>query len=100
MIDKKYELTDKTTQMDGVTLYRIRALRSFGDVTEGDEGGWIEKEDNLSHRGNSWVSDDARVYGNARVHGNAWVSDDARVSGDALVSGNARVIGYARIGSW
>ena len=52
-------------------LFRIKALISFGDVKEGDLGGYIEKEGNLSQSGNAWV------------YGNACVSGDARVSGDA-----------------
>lgn len=49
------------------------------------------------------VSDDALVFGNARVsdaaqvYGTASVSDDARVFGNALVSGNARVYGNALV---
>ena len=45
---KKYELTDNTINIDGITLHRIKALKDFSDVKAGDFGGWIEKEDNLS----------------------------------------------------
>jgi len=51
-MNKKYKSTGETIQHDGVTLHRIQALRSFGDVKEGDIGGWIEKESNLWHDGN------------------------------------------------
>ena len=64
---KKYELTNETKVIIGTTLYRIRALISFGNVSVGDLGGWIEKEDNLAHDGNAWVSGDARVSGDAEV---------------------------------
>lgn len=60
---KKYELAKETRIVGNHTLYRIRALRSFSDVKEGDLGGWIEKEENLPHEGNRWVFDKARVYG-------------------------------------
>ena len=72
---KKFEL-DLSSKMTilGVELFRIKALISFGNVKEGELGGYVEKEDNLSHSGNAWV------YGNARVSGNAEVSGDARVS--------------------
>lgn len=73
---KKYELTDDTITVGGRILHRIKALKSFSDVEEGDLGGYVEKEDNLDHSGN------ARVSGDARVYGNAWVSGDARVSGE------------------
>ena len=98
---KKYEFTGETKEFNDATLHRIRALKDFGYVEAGDLGGWIEKEENLSHDGGYWVSDDAqvsgdaRVYGNAWVSGDAWVSDDARVSGDAWVSDDARVSGNA-----
>ena len=76
---KKYELTEETVTVYGKTLYRIRAVRDFGSVKTGEFGGYIEKEENLSHFG------DACVYGNAKVYG------DARVSGNARVYGNAEV---------
>jgi hypothetical protein len=95
---KKYELLDNDTKThNGVTLRRVRALRSFGNIEEGELGGFIEKEENLSHRGNAWVYGNARVSGNARVEGNAWVLGNAWVSGDARVYGDARVSGDARV---
>src|SRR5260363_150925 len=48
------------------------------------------KEDCLSHEGEAWVYDNARVFGDARVSGNAWVFGNARVYDNARVSGNAR----------
>ena len=74
---KKYELTE---QHPDTGLWRIKALRDFGNVAKGDIGGWIEGEKNLSHEGDAWV------YGNAGVSGDAWVSGDARVYGNARVS--------------
>ncbi|HEM5313507.1 TPA: polymer-forming cytoskeletal protein, partial [Streptococcus suis] len=63
---KKYELVlDDTISFWGWKLFRIRALISFGSVEAGDLGGYIEKEDNLSHDGNAWVYGDAKVWGNA-----------------------------------
>ena len=92
-MNKKYELTDETKEIGGITLHRIRALRDIPryDVKSGDLGGWIEAESNLSQDGDAWVGGDAWVYGDAWVSGNAWVSDDARVYGNAEVSGNAEV---------
>ena len=107
---KKFELTAEFVTNDfGKKLFRIKSLVDFGDVKKDELGGFVEKEENLSHDGNAWVSGDAkvsgnawvygnakvsgnaRVYDNAWVYGNAWVSGDARVYGDAKVSGNARV---------
>ena len=93
---KKFELTAETRMApDGTTLYRIRALVSFGTVVAGVLGGFVASEANLSHGGDAWVSGNARVFGNAQVYGNAWVYGNARVYGDARVSDNARVFGNA-----
>ncbi|WP_375679724.1 hypothetical protein [Bartonella sp. AP7XZML] len=62
MIKKKYKLTDETIKVDRITLYRIRALKDFGDVKKGDLGGFVESERNLSHDDNCWVGDEAWVY--------------------------------------
>lgn len=84
---KKYELTDDSITFMGRKLFRIRAIRSFNDVTVGDLGGYIEKEENLSHDDDAWISDNARISGNARI------SDKARIYGDARISGNACIFG-------
>ena len=106
-MSKKYKLTDETINLNGATLYRIEALKDFGEIKKGDKGGFIESENNLAHEGDAWVSDDAHVYGdacvfdNARVYNNAFVSGYAQVYGNAFVYGNAwlydntRVCGYA-----
>lgn len=95
MDEKKYELTDETkTLSDGTVLYRIRAARKFTihdeiTVRNGDLGGWIERENNLSHDGSAWVYGEAYVYGKARVF------DDARVFIKAEIYGKAEVYGKA-----
>ena len=100
---KKYELTSDTEVINGVELHRIKALNSFGNIKEGELGGWIESEKNLSQYGNAWVegnatiSGDATVCGNAKVRGDATVGWNATVYGDAIVSGNAKVRGNATI---
>ena len=102
-MDKKFELTDETINLRGKTLYRIRALKDFGDVKKGDLGGFVEKESNLSQKGNCWICNDARVfddatiYGNAEIYGNARVYDNAEVSGDAKVFSNAVIYDDAEI---
>ncbi len=69
----KFSLTQNTKQLFGITLYQIKAEKSFGNVRKGELGGWIEKKENLSEEGNSWVYGDAWVSGNAQVYGNARV---------------------------
>ena len=120
-MEKKYEFTDEKRVILGRTLHRIMAVRDFGGIKKGTQGGWIEKESNLSHEGNCWVYDealvfhdakvsnnakvwdyakvycDANVYGDARVYGDANVHGDARVYGDANVYGNTSVYGDAKV---
>ena len=80
---KKFEFTGETKTISlffrTATLHRIRAVAEFGLVKVGDLGGWIEKEENLSHEGKAWVCGDAEVWGNAKVWGNAEVCGDAEV---------------------
>ena len=95
---KKFKLTSEfIVDISGVKLFRIKALIEFGNVKAGDLGGYIEKEENLSHMGNAWVSGNAQVSGDAQVFGDAWVFGNAQVSGDARVFGNAWVSGNARV---
>ena len=100
-MEKKYKLTDETINLNGATLYRIEALKDFGEIKKGDKGGFIESENNLAHEGDAWVSDNAHVYGdacvfdNARVYNNAFVSGYAQVYGNAWLYDNTRVCGYA-----
>lgn len=77
----KYEMlyTD-SIRIAGHTLYRIRALKDFGNVKAGDIGGYVEKEENLSQEGICWVCDSARVCGNARVCGDAYVCGNAKIN--------------------
>lgn len=74
---KKYEFTGETKRVElwnrTATLHRIKATVEFGFVKVGELGGWIEKEENLSHEGKAWVCDDAKVWGNAKVCGDAEV---------------------------
>jgi hypothetical protein len=73
-LEKKYQLTDETIEIEGVTLHRIRALRDIPRyrVTKGDLGGFIESEYNLSHKGDCWVAEDAKIARKARVFGDGW----------------------------
>lgn len=89
---KKFELVENLTLYhNGGLLYRIRALKNFGDVKKGDIGGWVESEKNLSQKGLCWIYDDAKVSDKARV------SENARVMDLAVVDSNARVHGTAGV---
>jgi acetyltransferase-like isoleucine patch superfamily enzyme len=121
-MDKKYVMLNKEEQNG---LHRIVALRSFTtvdgtEVHEGDFGGLIHSESNLSHLCSCWVDFDSMVFDNATVSDNALITgqsqvfdsaiieheavikDDSSISNEARVGGNAivcssRVDGQARI---
>ena len=98
---KKYELTTETIVEHGNNLYRIRALRSFGTVKVGDLGGYIQSEDNLSHDGTCWISENAKVCDNAYICGDAQISGFSTIYGKAHVSDSARVCdGSAGDSAW
>lgn len=95
---KKYEkLPNQTKNHCETTLYRIKALRSFGDVQEGDVGGYIESDLNLAHGGNCWVYGDAIVSGDAKIVQNAKIFDETSISGSVVVGGNAVITGSSSI---
>ncbi len=103
-MDKKFELTNESINVRGKTLYRIRALKDFGDVKKGNLGGFVESYNNLFEEGNCWIYNDAKVFGNAGVHdnaricGNAEIFNNAIVFDNALICDNAKIFNDARIG--
>ena len=88
---KKYKLTEETININDRTLYRIESLKDFSNVKKGDKGGFVEKESNLSHYGDCWICDNAKVYGNAII------CDNARGYNNAEIYGNAEVYGYTMV---
>lgn len=94
----KYKLTSETKVVNNITLHRIKALKSFGNIKKGELGGWIESEKNLSQYGDAWVYDNAIVCENATIAGHATVYGDAKVSENAMISGNAIICGDATVG--
>ena len=98
---KKFEFTGETKTISlffrTATLHRIRAVAEFGLVKIGDLGGWIEKEENLSHEGKAWVWGDAEVWGDAKVWGDAEVCGNAKVCGNAEVWGDAEVFSASHV---
>jgi len=94
---KKYELTSEFITINRTKLYRIKALKDFGDVKMGDLGGFIEKEENLAQEGDCWVydraivRDKARIYDNVRIKNRAVVKDNAEISFDAQILDSAVV---------
>ena len=99
---KKYEFVpgDEITIAPGRTVKRIRALVTIAalGVSPGSLGGYIEREEQLSHLGNAWVFGSAQVSGNADVYGDAQVSGNAWVSGNAQVYSNASIFWASKVG--
>jgi carbonic anhydrase/acetyltransferase-like protein (isoleucine patch superfamily) len=108
-MEKKFVLTEETRVVKNKTLYRIKAEKNFGKVKKGELGGFVEKEENLSHGGKAWISGNACVYGDAKVSGNAkicgiacvfenaHIHDNAYICGEAKVYGNANIYDFAVI---
>jgi UDP-3-O-[3-hydroxymyristoyl] glucosamine N-acyltransferase len=104
-MEKKYELIkEDSIEVEGRTLYRIRALKDFikndddtYDVKKGSLGGYVQKEENLSHEGNCWVSDDAKVFDSAVVKDNALVTDVSMVFGNSMVIGSGLVTDKSKV---
>lgn len=58
------------TIASGKILYRIKR------ISNGELGGYIEREDNLSQAGECWVRNNALVFGNARIYDNSKITGD------------------------
>ena len=95
-MEKKFKLTDNYVLNEyGVKLYQIKCTNTFEYAKEGELGGYIEKEENLSQGGNARVSGNAQVYGNARVYGDACLKSDADHCGfDCFGSSNRHTHDY------
>lgn len=110
-MEKKFELVEDDTLLvhncygEMINLYRIRALKdiicpikirnesgTLGSYTvkEGELGGYVQKEENLSHEGGCWIFDKARVYDDSRIEDNASILDLVRVT-------NSVIGGYTKI---
>lgn len=88
---KKYEFTGETINYFERKLNRIRRL------SDGLVGGWIEKEENLSHEGYCFVYNNAKVYGNATIRNNATIRDNAIIRGNAIICDSSLIRDNARI---
>jgi hypothetical protein len=86
-------LRNDTIQVDGRTLYRIRAIVDLPYAKKGEIGGYIEKESNLSHQGGSWLIDNAMVFGNAKIWEEAAAAQNVMVFGNASLHGDVNIFG-------
>ena len=100
---KKYEFTGEVKTEDFIELKRIRLLIDIPGFQKGDLGGWIEEEYNLSHDGNCWITENAKVFRNAIIRDNAVIFDNSIISNgvevhhNAIVSGNSIIKNYSTI---
>lgn len=83
-------------------LSRIVAIRDFhlADGTlipAGKKGGYVEKEENLSQKGGSWVFEGCKVFGDAFVGDNAIMFGNTMAYGKALLLGHSQMYGNAKI---
>lgn len=73
-MDKKFKLTNNTIEFEGKILYQIMAIKTIKcenrSIKNGELGGYIEKEENLSHEGNCWVFKESKIIGNSEITGN------------------------------
>lgn len=95
--DKKFKVTDNTKCVNGKTVYQIKALKDFSDITKGTYGGYVEKESNLSQDGNCWLYNNSIAMGNSSILGDAKILDDAVIEDNAIVCHNAIVKNNAKI---
>lgn len=107
----KYYLTNDVIDVDGHKLHRIVAARDIPEigVEEGEMGGYIESERNLSHQGTAWVFagkvyeqasviDGATVRGkNIQIHGNACLSGGFTAYDDVHLHGHFRGTGCGKV---
>jgi hypothetical protein len=110
MPKKKYKILEETERdlAHNGTVYRIQALGDFhlangAKVCEGELGGWVTGEGNLSHEGCCWIADEAIASGNSWVTGTAYLHGECHVRAQAQVFGgiigdSAVIQGCCKIG--
>ncbi len=104
-MEKKFELVkEDSIVVEGRTLYRIRALKNVVEaddgtyaVKKGTLGGYVQKEENLSHEGNCWVFDKAKVFDDARALDDSFITDESMVFGNAVVKDKAITCNQSKV---
>lgn len=96
MLKYRLLLSDRCV-IDGVTLYRMQALKDFGDVKAGDLGGYIADSSQLSQNGNCWIYSKSNKLVSGRVTENAIInslgsSRDSIINGDVFICGNSKIL--------
>lgn len=106
-MSKKYILLPDKKIHKNKTVYRIQAIKCFSDVKEGDLGGFVESEKNLSQLGSCWIysgaalddcliEGDAKIYGSSSISKRAIVKDFAEIR-DSDITDSAIVKNFAKV---
>lgn len=66
-------------------------------MRQGDLGGFVQSQDNLSQEESCWIFHNAIVAEEAVVAGNAQIHDTAVIRGNALVSGSAVIRNHSLV---
>lgn len=98
----KYILTCHSLEFEGRILYRIQAIKDFGNVKKGDIGGYVESTENLSHFGNCWIYNDAKAMDSSMVIDDAILEGQSIMKNHSIISCNSRCSGTTKLsqGSW
>lgn len=78
--------------------YTLIALRPFGTVSAGNEGGKVHSTNALLQEDETWVRQNSDLFGNSYVRGKAVISefasmyDNAKVVGDVTIQGKGTAI--------
>lgn len=83
---KKYKFLRRTRLVNGFKLRQIVAVRDFGSVKAGDLGGFIEKEDTLSHHDTCWIDADSFVYGDSLISRDSQIKNSTLNSVEVVAS--------------
>ena len=88
-------IKESKTIFKGREVFRVKALKNFGNVKAGDVGGWVCSYNNLSQEGDCWIYDEANcldnamLFNNAKMYDNSVMFDNAEMSDNAIMFGNS-----------
>ena len=95
---KKYELIKESKDYFlRREMFRIRALKDFGNVKAGDIGGWVCSYNNLSQEGNCWIFDNAMMFDNAIMFGNSVMYDNAVMLNNSIMYDNSKMFNNSKM---
>lgn len=77
----KYEITNRTNTVrnpitnEDITVYQIKYLKDIDkhNIKNGDLGGWVEKNNNLSQEGDCVITGETVITGEAYIYGDVVV---------------------------